>query len=94
MISLLENYVQHLRHVERASRSSSVNGSLNYYMASDSVSPEEWAEFDNVYQIHCPQIYLDNIIRDVGILSLFDTLVGTLIPRSDNATILLLLTDA
>ena len=65
MIALLEDYVQHLRTVDRESRSSSVNG-LNYYMASDSVTPEEWAEFDNVYQVHCPRIYLDNIIRDVS----------------------------
>lgn len=66
MISLLEDYVQHLRNVERESRSSSLNGPLNYYMPSDSVSPDEWAEFDNVYQVHSPRIYLDNIIRDVS----------------------------
>ena len=66
MISLLEDYVQHLRNLERETRTSSSNGPLNYYMASDSVSPEEWADFDNVYQVHSPRIYLDNIVRDVS----------------------------
>ncbi|OBZ70295.1 hypothetical protein A0H81_09960 [Grifola frondosa] len=34
-------------------------------MPADSVSPEEWAEFDNVYQVYCPQIIMDNAIRDI-----------------------------
>ncbi|KAI0702885.1 golgi-body localization protein domain-containing protein [Cytidiella melzeri] len=65
MITLLQNYVKHLREVELASQTTPRTGPLNYYMPSDSVSPEEWAEFDNVYQIHCPRIYMDNIIRDI-----------------------------
>jgi hypothetical protein len=37
-----------------------------YYMPSDSVSADEWSEFDNVYQVHCPRIFMNNAIRDVG----------------------------
>src|ERR1700729_1452059 len=36
-----------------------------YYMPSDSVSADEWSEFDNVYQVHCPRIFMNNAIRDV-----------------------------
>ncbi|KAI0347243.1 hypothetical protein BDW22DRAFT_1322640 [Trametopsis cervina] len=64
MISLLQDYVKHLRTVQLQSRPSQ-KGPLNYYMPSDSVSPDEWAEFDNVYQVHCPRIYFDNSIRDI-----------------------------
>jgi hypothetical protein len=34
-------------------------------MPSDTVSPDEWSEFDNVYQVHCPKVFLNNAIRDV-----------------------------
>ena len=73
MIALLEDYVAHLRQVDAQSRSLPSNGS-QYYMPVDFVSPEEWGDFDNVYQVHCPRIYLDNSIRDVRILQL-DVLV-------------------
>ena len=69
MISLLRNYVKHLQEVELTSQTDSRKGPLNYYMPADSVSPDEWAEFDNVYQVHCPRIYMDNIIRDVSIFT-------------------------
>jgi diphthamide synthase subunit DPH2 len=69
MISLLQNYVKHLQEVELTSQTTPSKGPLNYYMPSDSVSPDEWAEFDNVYQIHCPRICMDNIIRDVSLRS-------------------------
>ncbi|KAI0939194.1 hypothetical protein AcV5_000680 [Taiwanofungus camphoratus] len=64
-IALLENYASHLRKVDAASYASAPHGSQNYYMPSDTVSPEEWAEFDNVYQVHSPQIFMDNTIRDL-----------------------------
>lgn len=54
MISLLEDYATHLKEVAATSRQPGPNGPRSYYMPSDSVSPEEWAEFQNVYQVHCP----------------------------------------
>ncbi|KAH9951643.1 golgi-body localization protein domain-containing protein [Amylocystis lapponica] len=65
MITLLENYISQLRAVEAASCPTGVNGHQSYYMPTDTVSPEEWAQFDNVYQIHSPQIFMDNTIRDI-----------------------------
>ncbi|OBZ70530.1 hypothetical protein A0H81_09422 [Grifola frondosa] len=53
-----------LRAVDAASHAQS-QGSQSYYMPTDSVSPEEWTEFDNVYQVYCPQIIMDNAIRGV-----------------------------
>ena len=38
----------------------------NYLMPSESVSPNEWADFDNVYQVHNPTLYFDAHIRDVS----------------------------
>ena len=69
MIALLEDYVAHLRQVDAQSRSLPSNNS-QYYMPVDFVSPEEWDDFDNVYQVHCPRIYLDNSIRDVRVSQL------------------------
>jgi uncharacterized protein (DUF2236 family) len=45
-----------------------------YYMPSDVLSPDDWAEFDNVYQAHCPRIVISDVTRDVsgGIISLRD----------------------
>ncbi|KIP10738.1 hypothetical protein PHLGIDRAFT_22173 [Phlebiopsis gigantea 11061_1 CR5-6] len=65
MISLLQDYVNHLHTVDAQSQSTLATGPTTYYMPADSVSPEEWAQFDNVYQLHCPNIFMDNIIRDI-----------------------------
>ena len=65
MITLLEDYVKHLNEVDVKSRTSFSNGTLSYYMPSDTVSPDEWADFDNVYQVHSPHVFIDNGIRDV-----------------------------
>ena len=69
MISLLEDYVNHLQKVDAQSKSAFANGPLTYYMPVDSVSPDDWAQFDNVYQVHCPNLYFDNVIRDVSTFS-------------------------
>lgn len=66
MINLLENYANHLHKVDMQSQSAFATGPASYYMPADSVSPEDWAQFDNVYQVHSPNIYMDNIIRDVS----------------------------
>lgn len=63
-ISLLNDYITHLQEVDKSSHSHKT-GEQTYYMPSDSVSPNEWSEFDNVYQVHCPRIFMDNAIRDV-----------------------------
>ncbi|KAI0677563.1 golgi-body localization protein domain-containing protein [Trametes maxima] len=65
MISLLEGYISQLRQVDMASQASTGNGTSSYYMPADMVSPDEWAGFDNVYQVHSPQIIMDNAIRDI-----------------------------
>lgn len=62
MIALLEGYIQHLRELEAASK---VTGNAHYQMPVDTVSPNEWADFDNVYQVHSPHVFIDNGIRDV-----------------------------
>lgn len=70
MISLLEGYISHLQKVDAESQSAFSTGPATYYMPADSVSPGEWAQFDNVYQVHCPNIYMDNTIRDVRFIFL------------------------
>ncbi|KAH9899928.1 golgi-body localization protein domain-containing protein [Cubamyces lactineus] len=65
MVTLLEGYISQLRQVDMASQASTKNGTSSYYMPADMVSPDEWAGFDNVYQVHCPQIIMDNAVRDI-----------------------------
>ena len=63
-MSLLEDYVTLLQ-AESGSENTAREASQNYFMPSQMVSPEEWLEFENVYQIHCPKIYMDSAVRDV-----------------------------
>ncbi|KAI0750742.1 golgi-body localization protein domain-containing protein [Daedaleopsis nitida] len=65
MIALLEGYIAQLRQVDMTSQTSARNRNSSYYMPTDLVMPEEWAGFDNVYQVHCPHIIMDNAIRDI-----------------------------
>ncbi|KAK7060550.1 Protein SABRE [Paramarasmius palmivorus] len=62
-IGLLEQYIEVLEKAE--TRPTSLNSASDYQMPADSVSPDEWAEFDNVYQIHCPKLFLDSAVRDI-----------------------------
>lgn len=66
MMSLLEDYVTFLR-AEPRSEETSKEATQSYLMPSHTVSPAEWAEFENVYTIHCPKIYMDSAIRDIMI---------------------------
>ena len=67
MVTLLEDYVSVLKEVEiRPDAVPNRNATQNYYMPSDIVSSDEWADFDNVYQIHCPSIFMDSAVRDVS----------------------------
>ncbi|KAF9268076.1 hypothetical protein L218DRAFT_994841 [Marasmius fiardii PR-910] len=60
-INLLEQYIEALQKTDQDSS----GYSPDYQMPADSVSPDEWAEFDNVYQIHCPKLFLDSAVRDI-----------------------------
>ncbi|KAG2141789.1 golgi-body localization protein domain-containing protein [Suillus bovinus] len=65
MTALLQDYVNHLRMIEiphTGSRSSNIE---NYYMPSETVEADEWAEFENVYQFHAPKVFMNDSIRDV-----------------------------
>ncbi|KAL0070669.1 Protein SABRE [Marasmius tenuissimus] len=61
-ISLLEHYIEALKNLDQDSPS---DPSPDYQMPADSVSADEWAEFDNVYQIHGPKLFLDSAVRDI-----------------------------
>jgi hypothetical protein len=60
-ISLLEAYVAQLRKEE----DDDDDDRHSYYMPAHAVRPEEWADFDNVYQVHNPEIYMSNAVRDI-----------------------------
>jgi len=68
MVTLLDEYMAVLKEVEIRPESSQGKATENYYMPSDFVSSDEWAEFENVYQIHCPSIFMDSAVRDVSVL--------------------------
>lgn len=95
MITLLNDYMTHLQIIESASHNTGPSGPQSYYMPSDTVSPEDWSAFNNVYQVHCPQIFLDNTIRDVRFF-LLQPCVTFLSdgPFTDNDAILLLLSSS
>jgi hypothetical protein len=73
MVTLLEDYVALLQETDKAPDRKSTKPPQSYLLPSYTVSPDEWAEFENVYQIHCPKIYMDNAIRDVCFLFLATT---------------------
>ncbi|KAF8826840.1 hypothetical protein HHX47_DHR5000618 [Lentinula edodes] len=63
MIPLLQRYVNHLLDTEDGQTQDATP--YNYSMPADSVSADEWAEFDNVFQIHCPKLFVDSAVRDI-----------------------------
>lgn len=68
MLALLEEYIAALKESEIRPDDPQTKESQTYYMPTDIVSPDEWAEFDNVYQIHCPSVFMDSAVRDVCLL--------------------------
>ncbi|KAF8639713.1 hypothetical protein AX17_000975 [Amanita inopinata Kibby_2008] len=62
MITLLQEYISLL---PASYTSPDASHPQNYLMPSETISSSEWAEFDNVYQVHCPKLYLDAPIRDI-----------------------------
>lgn len=64
MIPLIQRYINHL--LDTDAGQSNDTSSYNYSMPADSVSADEWAEFDNVFQVHCPKLFVDIAVRDVS----------------------------
>jgi hypothetical protein len=62
MVSLLEDYVTVLQALDLGKEP---DVSHAFSLPSEKMSNTEVAEFENVYQIHCPSIFLDSAIRDV-----------------------------
>ncbi|KAJ7507924.1 golgi-body localization protein domain-containing protein [Mycena galericulata] len=65
MLLLLEDYITLIEETEAGSRPKGETNDHSYHIPSDTLSEAEWDEFDNVYQIHCPKIFLDAAIRDI-----------------------------
>ncbi|RDB22829.1 hypothetical protein Hypma_010076 [Hypsizygus marmoreus] len=66
MMALLEDYIALLEEEpEKTSDGSAEKNAKSYLMPSYTVSPDEWAEFKNVYQVHCPKIIMTSAIRDI-----------------------------
>ncbi|KAH7921808.1 hypothetical protein BV22DRAFT_1114199 [Leucogyrophana mollusca] len=65
MMALLEDYVTHLQSVDTSPGDPHANDNSNYYMPSDTVSANEWADFENVYQVHAPKVFMSTSIRDI-----------------------------
>ncbi|KXN86435.1 UPF0648 protein C3H5.09c [Leucoagaricus sp. SymC.cos] len=64
MIGLLQDYIELLKSAESEAHQYHFK---NYHMPSEVVLPEEWAEFDHVYQLHSPNLSLDKATRDIMI---------------------------
>jgi len=62
MIALLEDYIAFLKN---AKVEADQHHSEKYHIPSEVALPEEWAEFDHAYQLHCPSLFLDKSTRDV-----------------------------
>ncbi|KAJ7764981.1 golgi-body localization protein domain-containing protein [Mycena maculata] len=65
MLVLLEDYITLLEETDSGSRPMGDTNGHSYHIPSDTLSEAEWAEFDNVYQVHCPKIFMDTAIRDI-----------------------------
>ena len=66
-IRQLEQYILQLRDTDdQRSDSEHAEDYSNYLMPSDIACPEDWAEFDNVYQFHGPKFFLTDSTRDVS----------------------------
>ncbi|KAL4076077.1 golgi-body localization protein domain-containing protein [Scleroderma citrinum] len=64
MVVLLREYVAHLREVDQLSESA-LNNLSNYYMPSELISASEWADFENVYQVHAPNLFMCDSVRNL-----------------------------
>ena len=69
MIKLLEEYAAVLNENHSAEKNAE-SPSGSYYIATDTVPMSEWLGFENVYQVHCPRLFLNESVRDVRALCL------------------------
>ncbi|KAG6821618.1 hypothetical protein H0H93_000127 [Arthromyces matolae] len=65
MVTLLEAYVLRLREMESPSPQPYETTSETFVLPSYTVSSDEWTDFENVYQFHCPRVIMDAATRDV-----------------------------
>ncbi|KAF8913997.1 golgi-body localization protein domain-containing protein [Gymnopilus junonius] len=65
MVTMLEDYIAVLKEAEIRPDFSQEQAAQTYHMPAEIMSSDEWIEFDNVYQIHCPSIFMDSAVRDI-----------------------------
>ena len=68
MIELLEEYAAVLNENQAAAKESTESRFGSYYIATDTVPMSEWLGFENVYQVHCPRLFLNESVRDVRVI--------------------------
>ena len=69
MISLLEQYLQGSNEEARTDdtyRRDGYGKNEKYYLASDILQPNDRQQFDNVYGMYRPNIFIRNFTRDVS----------------------------
>ncbi|XP_006460255.1 hypothetical protein AGABI2DRAFT_117215 [Agaricus bisporus var. bisporus H97] len=66
MIKLLQDYMDFLKNAETDDVLEPLQAK-SYHLPSEVVLPEEWTEFDNTYQLHCPKLSLEKATRDIMI---------------------------
>lgn len=64
MIKLLEEYAAVLNENQTNGEGKDPRPG-SYYIATDTVPVSEWRGFENVYQVHCPRLFLNESVRDV-----------------------------
>lgn len=70
MVSLLRDYTDHLKAVDQCPEGARKSNVESYYMPAEMVSANEWADFENVYQVHSPNLFMCNAVRDVSLVLL------------------------
>ncbi|KIL00625.1 hypothetical protein PAXRUDRAFT_821523 [Paxillus rubicundulus Ve08.2h10] len=65
MVILLQHYIKHLEAVDQHPGGARKSNVESYYMPAEMVSADEWADFENVYQVHSPNLFMCNAVRDV-----------------------------
>ncbi|KAH0839883.1 hypothetical protein J3R83DRAFT_834 [Lanmaoa asiatica] len=68
MIALLRDYTNHLKAADQLPEGARKSNVESYYMPAEMVSANEWADFENVYQVHSPNLFMCNAVRDVSII--------------------------
>lgn len=79
MVALLRDYTNHLRAADEYPEGPRKSNVESYYMPAEMVSANEWADFENVYQVHSPNLFMCNAVRDVSfvLLRVRDLIIST-----------------